>query len=59
LKGSAEEKALVQRYTRQLDEQETRLAQLEKQGEAVEAKLKAAQAELNRLIGAISLDVTL
>ncbi len=59
LKGSAEEKLLVQRYTRQLDEQETRLAQLEKQGEAVEAKLKAEQQELNRRIGAISLDVSL
>ncbi|MCX6605653.1 MAG: carboxypeptidase regulatory-like domain-containing protein [Acidobacteria bacterium] len=59
LKGSAEEKALVQRYTRQLDEQETRLAQLEKQGDAVTAKLKAEQEELNRRIGAISLDVTL
>jgi len=59
LKGSTEEKLLVQRYTRQLDEQETRLAQLEKQDEAVVAKLKAEQQELNRRVGAISLDVTL
>ena len=59
LKGSAEEKLLVQRYTRQLDEQETRLAQLEKQGDAVEAKLKTEEQELNRRIGAITLDVTL
>ena len=59
LKGSAEEKLLVQRYTRQLDEQETRLGQLEKQGEALEAKLKAEQQELNRLITVTFVDVTL
>ena len=59
LKGSAEEKLLVQRYTRQLDAQETRLAQLEKLGDVLMAKLKAEQDELNRRIGAIALDVTL
>jgi hypothetical protein len=59
LKGSPEERLLVQRYTRQLDEQETRLAALEKQAKEVEEKLEAAQAELDRRVAALALDVTL
>ncbi len=59
LKGSAEEKALVQRYTRQLEEQETRIAELEKQNAELEAKIDAAQRELNDEIGKLRFDVTL
>ncbi len=59
LKGSVEEKALVQRYTRQLDEQENRLAELGQQADLLETKLKAAQVEFKRRIGSVGLDVTL
>ncbi len=55
LKGSAEEKALVQRYARQLDEQETRLEVLRKETADLEQKRGAAQAELDRVIDALSI----
>jgi len=59
LKGSPEERALLQRYTQQLDNEETRLAALQKETEQIEAKKEAAQAELDRTIRALSFDVTL
>ena len=59
LKGSAEERALLQRYTRQLDEQETRLDQLTKEIADLEAKQNAAQADLDKMIDALSFDVKL
>jgi septal ring factor EnvC (AmiA/AmiB activator) len=59
LKGSPEEKALVQRYTKQLDEQETRLAELEKQEAELDARITAARRELNDEIGKLRFDVTL
>ena len=58
LKGSAEEKALVQRYARQLDEQENRLEALRKEVTALEQQRSQAQAELDRLIEALALDIT-
>jgi hypothetical protein len=58
LKGSAEEKALVQRYARQLDEQENRLEVLRKEAAALEQQRSQAQAELDKLIEALALDVT-
>jgi Carboxypeptidase regulatory-like domain len=59
LKGSAEEKALLQRYTRQLDEQENRLETLRKEMAQVDVKKEAAQGELNRMIQALAFDVRL
>ena len=46
LKGSAEEKALLQRYTRQLDEQETQLEALRKKIEATEKQRDAEDEKL-------------
>jgi len=59
LKGSAEEKALLLRYTRQLDEQENRLDALRKEVQELEAKKNQAQAELNKMIQDLTLDVNL
>lgn len=59
LKGSPEEKALVQRYTQQLDRQETRLETLRKEMEQIEAQKDKAQAGLDRMIGELSFDVKL
>lgn len=59
LKGSAEEKALLQRYTQQLNEQETRLEAIQKEKRALEAQLAAAHAELQRTIEQLSYDVRL
>jgi hypothetical protein len=59
LKGSAEEKALLQRYTRQLNDQEDRLEALKKESKQVEAQKDAAQAELDRMIQEVSMDVKL
>jgi chromosome segregation ATPase len=56
LKGTAEEKALVQRYTRQLDQQEDRLNVLQKEISDLQAKHSQAQADLDQLIQSIALD---
>jgi hypothetical protein len=55
LKGSAEERALVQRYTKQLDEQETRLEALQKELSGLDQRRAQAQAELEKAIEAISI----
>ena len=59
LKGTAEEKALTQRYTQQLNDQENKLETLRKEKAQLEAKKDAAQAELDRMIEALSMDVSL
>jgi hypothetical protein len=59
LKGSPEEKALVQRYTAQLNTEETRLETLDKEMAEIEAKKDAAQAELDRMIQELAFDVKL
>jgi hypothetical protein len=59
LKGSAEEKALLQRYTRQLDEQETRLDALRKKIESTEAQRDQEQEKLDAMIADLDLEVTL
>jgi hypothetical protein len=59
LKGSAEEKALLQRYTTQLNEQENRLDALRKEIADLEAQRQKAQAELDKMIQDLTLDVTL
>jgi hypothetical protein len=53
LKGSLDERHLVQRYVRQLDEQENRLVALRKEVQALEILRAAAQAELEKLIEAL------
>jgi hypothetical protein len=59
LKGSAEEKALLQRYTQQLNAQEGRLETLRKEMAQIEARRDAAQAEWNRMVQALAFDIRL
>jgi hypothetical protein len=54
LGGKSEEKSLVGRYTRQLDEQETRLAVLKREIAEREARRKTPQAELDAMVQAMS-----
>ncbi|HEY4838689.1 MAG TPA: hypothetical protein VIH72_08785 [Candidatus Acidoferrales bacterium] len=56
LKGTVEEKALAQRYVKELDEQETRLATLKKQIVDGQAKRKQAQQELDDTIEHFTFD---
>ena len=59
LKGSPEEKQLLQRYTRQMDEQENRLAALRKDIEQLGVKKEAAQSALDKMIQDLAFDVTI
>lgn len=59
LKGSSEEKQLLQRYTRQLDQQESQLDALRAEIAGLEQKRDAAREELNRMTQELSLDVAL
>jgi hypothetical protein len=59
LKGSAEEKALLLRYTAQLNDQETRLDSLRKELADLEAQRQRAQSELDKMVQDLTLDVTL
>jgi hypothetical protein len=54
LKGSSEERSLVSRYTRQLDEQETRLDVIKREIAEREAKRARLQAELDALVQGLS-----
>jgi hypothetical protein len=56
LKGTPEEKALVQRYTKELDDQENRLDAIRKESADLEQKRQQAQAELNRMIEELQFD---
>ena len=56
LRGSSEERQLLQRYTRQLDEQEDRLAALQQESARIAAQKAAASAELSQLIAAVSFE---
>lgn len=58
LRGSAEEKALLQRYTRQLDEQETQLDSLRKKIQATEAQRDAANNALEKMIDELQIEAT-
>ncbi len=58
LKGSSEEKALLQRYVGQLDAQETRLAALRRESTDLTAQLTQARAELDRFIMEVSVEET-
>ena len=58
LRGSPEEKQLLQRYTRQLDQQEDQLAELSKSLAETSAKLDVARTELAKLVESLSFDIT-
>ncbi len=59
LKGSAEEKALIQRYARQLDEQETTLDRLKKEIDDLQEQRDAAKAAVENTIETLHLEVSL
>jgi chromosome segregation ATPase len=59
LRGSAEEKALLQRYTKQLDEQETQLEALRKTIRDTEAQRDKANEHLEKVIDELQLEATL
>jgi len=56
LKGSAEEKALLQRYTRQLDQQEDRLVALQNEVADLNGRKVKADTELSQMIQGIVMD---
>jgi hypothetical protein len=56
LKGSSEEKALLQRYTRQLDSQEDRLNTLNKEIADLQERHTQAQQQLDQMVQQITLD---
>jgi hypothetical protein len=58
LKGSSEEKALLQRYVGQLDAQESRLAGLRKETADLTAQQNAANGELDKMIVDVNVDET-
>lgn len=58
LKGSAEEKALVQRYVTSLNQQEDRLAKLNNEISAKEVELNARQGEYQQTAESITFDQT-
>jgi chromosome segregation ATPase len=59
LRGSEEERQLLQRYTRQLDEQETRLEQLRGEIAQATARRDKAREEMSALIAAMSFDMNI
>jgi predicted RNase H-like nuclease (RuvC/YqgF family) len=59
LKGSPEEKALLQRYTQQLNEEENRLEALRRENTQIEAEKTKQQEALNKMIQDLSFDVRL
>jgi hypothetical protein len=59
LRGSPEEKALLQRYTRELDAQEDRLTGLRKEISDLKVKHAQLQAELDTMMMQIGIDETL
>lgn len=59
LKGSAEEKALLQRYTQQLNAQENRIEALRKEMERLDGEIEKAQQALDSMIASLVFDVTL
>jgi hypothetical protein len=54
LKGSVEERQLVQRYVKQLDDQENRLEVLRKDTQQLQSDRQRAQDELSRMIEALA-----
>ena len=58
LKGSAEEKALLQRYVASLNQQEDRLASLNKEISTKEVELNARQSEYQQMAESLAFDQT-
>jgi hypothetical protein len=59
LKGSAEERALLQRYTKQLDQQETELETLRRTIQNTEGQRDQANDQLQAMIAELQLETTL
>jgi hypothetical protein len=59
LRGSAEEKSLLQRYTKQLNDQETQIEGLRKKIQETEARRDRANQELQQMIDSLQLEATL
>ena len=59
LRGSAEEKALLQRYTKQLDDQETQLEILRKKIRETEAQRDKANEQLEKIIDELQIEASL
>ena len=59
LQGSAEEKALLQRYTKQLDDEETQLDALRKKKQDLEGQQQLSDLSLRNMIQQLQMDVTL
>jgi len=59
LKGSSEEKALVERYVRELNEQEDRVQSLRREISDLQQKRDTAQMTLNGMIEALQMEATL
>lgn len=59
LKGSAEEKALLQRYTKQLDDEETQLDALRKKKQDLEAQQQLSDVLLRNMIQQLQMDAIL
>ena len=58
LRGSSEERQLLQRYTRQLDEQENTLITLQREIDKATEEHAAASEQLRKLIGSMSFELT-
>jgi chromosome segregation ATPase len=58
LKGSAAERHLLERYTKQLNAQETRIEDLKRDLAELRNRQARAERELGELIAAVSIDVT-
>jgi hypothetical protein len=58
LRGSPEEKALLQRYTKQLDEQETQLADLRKTIQDTEAERDKVNDQLEKMMNDLQLEAS-
>ena len=59
LKGSAEEKSLVERYARELNEQEDRVQSLQREIAELQQKRDSEQTQLNGMIEQLQMTVTL
>ena len=59
LKGSSEERALTQRYTQQLEDQETQLQKLQTQTTELQSQRDKAQEALDAMIENLDLDTTM
>jgi hypothetical protein len=59
LKGNPEERALTQRYTKQLDDQEGQLDTLKREVADFQTKHDNAEAELDKMIQSLSFDTTI